>query len=58
MIILGLSNYAHDHAVVVADDYRVLAAVQRERTSRIKGAGAFIDGGLADAAVVAEATSS
>ena len=34
-----MSCAAHDNSIVVADDYRVLAAVQRERVSRIKGHG-------------------
>ena len=39
MLILSMSNSGHDNSVVVADDYRILSAVQLERVSRIKGDG-------------------
>ena len=56
MLILSLSNAMHDNAAVVADDYRLLAAVQRERVTRIKGDGGYSSeqGGM-HAGMVAEA---
>lgn len=40
MIILAF-HFGHDAAVAVADEYRVLAAVQAERLTRNKGEGSF-----------------
>lgn len=39
MLILSMSNAVHDNSVVVADDYRILSAIQLERVTRIKGDG-------------------
>ena len=39
MIILSICNCTHDNAVVVADEYKILAAIQKERVTRIKGDG-------------------
>ena len=48
MIIVSISNAIHDNAVAVANDYDVLAAIQKERLTRIKGDGApgYKKGGL------------
>ena len=43
MLILSLSIGWHDNAVVISDDYQILAAIQRERITRIKSHGAEID---------------
>ena len=43
MIIVAI-NSGHDSSVAVADDYRILAAIQRERLTRIKGDSASISG--------------
>ncbi len=39
MIILSITTGAHDASAVLADDYKILAAIQTERLSRVKGAG-------------------
>lgn len=55
MLILSL-NTSHDSSVVVAEDYRILAALQKERVTRVKGDkgipnAATIEGALSEAGV-------
>ena len=47
VLIVSMSNARHDNSVVVADDYRVLSAVQRERVTRIKSDGTACSPGAA-----------
>lgn len=51
MLILSL-NAGHDASVVVAEDYRILAALQKERITRVKG-----DRGIPDAVTIESALS-
>ncbi len=55
MIILSLSTGFHDNSAVVADDYRILSAIQRERITRIKTDGGFQPEGSLMPKTVAEA---
>ncbi len=55
MIIVSISNCEHDNAVAVADDYQILAAIQKERITRVKGDGSRPDVGSIYADLVAEA---